>query len=283
MENAMSDLTPEDRDLLELARDGHEPTQGDRVRVRIALVTRLGVGTGLITTTATTSNAATSVLVTKIIATVAIAGAVGGAGVVTYRATRPAAPLHAVAPSTPEVHEASARTFEPIGAKESVKTDSVVDPGTPRQESAQVTAKARPIARHPLGSASPLAAWTDEPPSHPPEEVLTTPPDVSTPVTSASVKLAPTTLEAETRLVRAGVAALHGGDVARALALFEEHARAFPNGALSEERAAERVVALGELHRCDRARVAAAAFLRDYPRSPLVARVRTSCTERPNP
>ena len=29
----MNDLTPEDRALLELARDGHEPSDDDRVRV----------------------------------------------------------------------------------------------------------------------------------------------------------------------------------------------------------------------------------------------------------
>ena len=53
--------------------------------------------------------------------------------------------------------------------------------------------------------------------------------------------LNPTTLEDETRLVRAGMAALRGGDPARALALFDDHAQSYPNGALAEERAAERI------------------------------------------
>jgi hypothetical protein len=59
MEDAMSDLAPEDRDLLDLARGGHEPTCEDRLRVRGALLARVGAGAGLVGTTAATSKAAT--------------------------------------------------------------------------------------------------------------------------------------------------------------------------------------------------------------------------------
>jgi len=88
---------------------------------------------------------------------------------------------------------------------------------------------------------------------------------------------APTTIEAETRLVRAGVAALHAGDAARALAAFDQHARDYPNGLLAEERSAERVIALCDLGRRADARVGAVGFLRQYPHSPLAARVRSAC------
>jgi hypothetical protein len=53
MENTMNDLLPEDTALLDLARDGHEPTGSDRARVRAALIAKLGVGTGLATAAAT--------------------------------------------------------------------------------------------------------------------------------------------------------------------------------------------------------------------------------------
>jgi hypothetical protein len=302
MENAMTDLTPEDRALLERARDGHEPTDNDRVRVRVALLTRLGVGTGLVTTTAATSKAATTVLLTKILATVAIAGAVGGASVVTYRATRPAQ-VHRVAGLAPKMHEISTRAPELAGTSEAVARELVVETETFKQQGAPATNQgpatnettttqpapssaphiAEPIARPPVDSPSPLAAWpVDSPEDAPQEPVSTSPPDLST-STARPVQLTPTTLEAETRLVRAGVAALHAGDAARALALFDEHARAFPDGALSEERTAERVVALGELHRCDEARAVAALFLRNHPRSPSAARVHATCAETRNP
>jgi RNA polymerase sigma-70 factor (ECF subfamily) len=89
--------------------------------------------------------------------------------------------------------------------------------------------------------------------------------------------LNPTTLEAETRLARAGIAALRGGNPAGALDLFDEHARSYPNGALAEERAAERIAALCDLDRVDEANRAAAAFIREHPSSPLVARVSAGC------
>src|SRR4051812_9951917 len=52
----MSDLSPEDQALIELARGGNEPTSTDRNRVSRALVAQLGVASGL--ATAMTSSAA---------------------------------------------------------------------------------------------------------------------------------------------------------------------------------------------------------------------------------
>ena len=83
--------------------------------------------------------------------------------------------------------------------------------------------------------------------------------------------------------MRAGVAALHAGDAARALTLFDQHAREYPHGILAEERAAERIAALCALGREAEAREAGAAFLRDHRRSPLSARVRGLCGVRSNP
>jgi RNA polymerase sigma-70 factor (ECF subfamily) len=94
---------------------------------------------------------------------------------------------------------------------------------------------------------------------------------------------APTTLDAETQLVRAGVSALHAGDAAEALAAFDQHARLYPTGFLAEERSGERVLALCDLGRKADASDAARAFLAAYPRSPLAARVRASCATPSNP
>jgi hypothetical protein len=102
---------------------------------------------------------------------------------------------------------------------------------------------------------------------------------------AAAPEAAPSPLEvaAETRLVRQGLAALHAGDPARALALFDEHARSFPAGVLSEERAGERVIALCALGRVAEARAAARDFGTAYPHSPLVARIDPSCAAAPLP
>jgi hypothetical protein len=307
MENPMNDLNPEDRALLDLVRESHEPTDGDRGRVRRALVLRLGVGTGLAGTTTATSKVATAFAFTKMLAAVAVAGAIGGTGAVAYWATKPAPqPVAAVL---------SARTLEQKAPVPSDLRSAVLVP-----ESSPVATSQSPIETPPRGALAiipksaprmnePAAARTTPTLSQvndstatlavsPVSEVTTAvapdsplpaarenapvPVEGTAPSTTA-VLAPPTTLEAETRLVRAGVSALHAGDAARALALFDEHARTFPDGALAEERAAERVIALASLHRCEQARTAAAAFLREHPHSPLAGRVRERCVPASNP
>ena len=87
----------------------------------------------------------------------------------------------------------------------------------------------------------------------------------------------PTTLRAETALIRAGLDALHSGDPSRALALFDEHARAFPAGVLADERDVERITALCDLGQNAKARDAAASFLGRRPNASLAGRVLSSC------
>jgi hypothetical protein len=311
MENAMSDLSPEDRSLLELARDAHEPTERDRGRLRGALLLRLGVGTGLAGTAATTSKAATMLALTKVIAAVVIGGAIGGTGVVAYRAakhgqaqvvTAPSlrssdlrvaaqshspsptlapslAPAFALAPS-PTLAPSLALAPEPSSAETTPvpvdRSHARVNRNAPPPSDEAVVARAAPS----VVDGTPAAA--SDSPGPTPMDTAGAPVAPST-LNAPLASPPPTTLEAETRLIRAGVAALHRGDAASALALFDEHARIFPNGALAEERAAERVIALDGLHRCEQARTAAAEFLREHPHSPLAARVREPCAVAPNP
>jgi len=314
----MSDLAPEDRALIDLARGGHEPTLEDRVRVRGALLARVGVGAGLAATTAATSKAATVTFVwTKILATIVVGTAVGSAGVATYRSTRPAlAPAVALAkspptrahervpdaPSPPSTWSPPSRFGDPDEAAGRLTPAPDIDQGgASGPPTSFPIATARPPAEKDLASLTNSArtATTDATSTHrmtvpsaadpraaaaaaaqAPSPVL---PDAADPTPAAEIPLTPTTLEAETRLVRAGVSALHSGDAVRAIAVFDEHARLFPNGALAEERSAERVVALGDLRRCGEARPAIASFLRDHPSSPLAARVRAVCEAPPNP
>ena len=73
-------------------------------------------------------------------------------------------------------------------------------------------------------------------------------------------------------------ASLSAGDAARALALLDEHATTYPNGALREERMAARVFALCALGKQEEARAEAQQFVSMAPRSPLAARVRGACS-----
>jgi outer membrane protein assembly factor BamD (BamD/ComL family) len=81
----------------------------------------------------------------------------------------------------------------------------------------------------------------------------------------------------ETRILREANAELQSGDAARALGLLDAHARAFPSGALGEERSAQRVFALCKLGRVAEARAEATRFTKANPESPLAKNVRSSC------
>ena len=84
-------------------------------------------------------------------------------------------------------------------------------------------------------------------------------------------------LEAEMRWVRTADAALRNGDASGARGLLEQHAREFPNGMLSEEREALRVVAVCRSAPSVDSRRAAARFLERAPHSLLAGRVRSTC------
>jgi outer membrane protein assembly factor BamD (BamD/ComL family) len=88
----------------------------------------------------------------------------------------------------------------------------------------------------------------------------------------------PSTLEAETRLLREAHEALQAGQPARALDLLDQQSQTYASGQLGEERAAARVVALCKAGRPVEAQAAATRFLAEHPHSPLADRVRTSCS-----
>jgi outer membrane protein assembly factor BamD (BamD/ComL family) len=71
--------------------------------------------------------------------------------------------------------------------------------------------------------------------------------------------------------------ALRDGKPEQALSVLSEHARQFPKGELRAERTAARIAALCALNRKAEARRDAAAFLKQWPGSPLAAQVRASC------
>ena len=80
----------------------------------------------------------------------------------------------------------------------------------------------------------------------------------------------------DVRLMHQVSEALRSGRAAQALALLNQDARR-ATGAMREEKSAARVVTLCQLGRVAEARSEAAMFERQYPRSPLVFRVRSSC------
>jgi hypothetical protein len=126
----------------------------------------------------------------------------------------------------------------------------------------------------PLPTVAPTTIETEAPPPIVPTVAIhaAKPPP---PVATAS------DLEAETKLLADAQGAIQRSDFGAALAKLDEHAKAFPSGALAEERDAARVVALCGAGRTVDAQTLAKSFLAHHPRSPLAPRVKSSCAAQP--
>lgn len=258
----MSDLSTEDRALVDAGGRDDVPSSAARDRVRRKLAVRLGVGAGLGVATAATKTAAATSAVTsltmKIAIGVALLGALGAGGAALGIATRGgavAAPTSLPSGTAPMLVAAGETAQVPVNAP---PPPSVVTPSP---------VASSPVAEAPVGTIS---------------AALRARPSVANDQTTPSAASAVPTLSAdalveETRLLREANAATRAGDPVRALTLLEEHARRFPRGVLGEERDAERVLALCAAGRTAEARGAAQRFLGARPGSALAGRVRSSC------
>ncbi len=268
----MSPLTPDDEALLERARRGLEPGVEDHARIKRRLLARIGVvGMGVGTSASAAAGAATPLVaggagalsvVAKIAVTVSlVTGVVGGAAVV-HGWTSSKATVERVAPVPAGPAWAAAAPPRAGGLPVAVAPAARALDGTPVASAAPPLPPA--IARAP--APSPPHARGEKPADA-----------LGDPAATASPVAGPSTVGAEADLLRQADAAMKAGDPERALAFVEQHAASFPRGILVEERDAERVIVTCALGRADEARALASTFLSAHPRSPLVARVRTSC------
>jgi hypothetical protein len=312
----MSDLTPDDRALLDLARGGHDPGSADRDRVRGALAVQLGVAAGLASTSAGAVGGASvaggvlsgaGLVAAKVIGAVIIVCAASAGGVAVYRGAGtslapPSSPPSSVAgerrgaPAAvalpiveshlPYVPSAAAASPAEPTPRHAITLASVERTPSPSAK-VQVREETRALASRSAGAtAEDVAAMNPAPPdtagpaSAAPGGTDVAEPAAASPAvvsTASPSSIAATTLRAETELIRGGLAALHEGDPARALALFDEHARRFPTGVLADERDVERVTALCDLGRSAEARAVVSSFLRRRPDAPLTHRLLSSC------
>lgn len=248
-------LSPEDRDLLASARAELDPSAEDKKRVRGALAAQIGLVASMSATSATAGAGATGATgtaiaaasgagtLTKIAGVFAIVALTSGIGAGAYVATRPEPAV--LAPIPVETGAAPAASSA-VAVPPTLTTTAPINPPPVETTSAALPTKTPPKA------ASASAAATASP--H-----------------------AEGSLSAETHLVRDATSALQRGDGTAALASLDEHARRFPHGVLSEERDAQRVLALCNLGRTAEARTRAARFTEQHPRSALAAKVRDSC------
>jgi hypothetical protein len=133
-----------------------------------------------------------------------------------------------------------------------------------------VVAPTVPLAP-PAGGDMPSSSWqSSRLPTPVPDRPLARIPSAPAPTKEC-------TAERELGLLSGAQAALREGNGRRALDLLEQHAQNCPAATFWQERSAARVLALCLLHRDAQAVAEASQLASVAPRSPLLARLRTSC------
>jgi hypothetical protein len=246
----MNRLSPEARRLVQLACHEDEPNPDQLSRIKRTLASRLVSGVGVATAASLLAKSAAGAGVfigtTKLVSIAVIAGAVSAAGVWTLRATHSLAPIRVKSADVARHVGPSSPTNIPVSAPSSdIEANPLVDMAT--------------IARNPPANRSQVQA------------------SANVPVTPAGTGEPQDQLRAETSDLRAAQQAMRAGDAERALLLLNQQDATYQHGLLQEERSAARVLALCQNGQVNLARAEAARFEHRWPRSPLIARIRSSC------
>lgn len=234
-------LDQEAKELIDAARDMHEPSARRRARVRQAIEAEVAGGVGLVVLHASSALA----LPAKIVAATIVLGA-ATTGVWLAR--------H---------HAAAGQAQIPFAG--AVISQTTTAPPAPRPALASPPSDA-------VKEAPPAAEFPAAPAPRPAKPASPTARELE-PTGSDTAK----SLAAETSLLEQANAAVREGDGVRALALLGEYDKQYKSGVLFEERSAAEVLAQCLVGRDDQARAKARTFLRRWPHSPLVRRLNASC------
>jgi hypothetical protein len=261
----MSELPDELRELLNLARDGHDPTDPEaRHRVRHAVAASLLLGG---------------------------AGASGSLFPESQALASNTQTLGAAVKAGSAATKASQAGWLLFGSKAATllaSTLAVAGISYGAYRYSQQAPEAQPARSVPAAQAVPVVATpapvttaqaVEEPaaqPLAPAVELSAAESGTQRPLKARNIQPSAASLSAETALLRAASEALTRGDEQAALVQLNEHARRFPAGSLREERDGLRAIA-----ECTRetapSRSSAQKFLRAYPGSLLGARVSKAC------
>jgi len=248
----VSDLSDDARTLIAATRHGDDPRPTDEDRVHRALMLRIGVG-------AVAGAAAVSLGSDAIAAGLAKAG---WSSLVGSTAIKLMAVL-AVGGSVTAGGYMAMRQLSP-------RAESAAP-----SESADLSVPVVVAPQPPAGESTPSVAADDLPVV---EGDSTAAPE-SAPTAAVSHK--PSNLRAEVAAVGSANRSLRDGNAEEALRILDGNAGLLQDGTLREEAAVSRVLALCQLGRSAEATAEAKRFIRAYPRSPLMARVRASCAFQP--
>ena len=145
--------------------------------------------------------------------------------------------------------------------------------------------RARSTARTEPAPQTRVAAVDPDDPAPTPTPVVPHEPTPTPPVPIARAGVAPPPpktdpLADENAILREGTEALAAGNASRALTLADQHARDFPDSALSDLRTALRIESLCALGKHAQARGEARQFLVRRPGSPLAERIESACPKK---
>lgn len=291
----MSDSSDEMRALFDAGRRGHDPSAGDRERVKRdtlrALTGAVAIGAGASSAKAQGVGQALlgvprSVLL-KVVLGAALSGALVGAvvsgawwlerGEPQPKQVSPAAQtaLHsaasavsaAPAPRAPAANESDAvRVGPPSPTLPHVVSTAAARVSSNARRASERDTLTAPSANREAASSS--VSFPATPASLPIDGAASA---------NASAEAARSTLDAEVRALANAQRELRGGRAALALSLLDAQAAQFRGGKLEQERQVARAVALCALGRTSEARALADRLLQQDPDSPLAARLRNTC------
>lgn len=236
----MSPLSPQGRRLFELARGQDEPDQVARNRVARALSLKIAAGAAV--TAVGASATALGAVVAKSAIVLGISGALVGGGWFAWRTLQPPEPTAPARTSIPRLAAPAPMVHEDV--------PSTWEAPTPKATRDTVKAPSARRTVRPAAPAEPAPALAED------------------------------GLREETTALRLAHQALRERQTEQALRLLDEQDRRFGAGLLPQERAAARILALCQASRVDEARAQASRFERQWPRSPLLGRVRSACWDR---
>jgi hypothetical protein len=309
----MTELGPNARSLIELARRGDDPDQAARERVQEALLTRLKAGPAADGARDLGSSAAHGALAAKSGALLAVFAAAVGGGWALY-SQQPTA-LGSAAPASTSLSALTSRPgvagrleqpqAAPREGRAAVSSRSSADSsdgsdsnlGMAQAEQANEPSPARASAtrardskapspreahdaspgRGALGQGLPIARSAGSDASS--VEVERSANDaISSPISGAKqATSANEALLAEARALREVQTLLRDGNSTRALMLLAAQERQFASGQLGEARAAARAMAVCTNQSAEGRRSTASAFEARFPRSILLSSVRSAC------
>lgn len=277
----MKQLSHESRALLAEVRRSEHLSQADKARIRSKLAQRIGaglaVGTALTATAAAAEAAHGGALagalawlpaVSKVVGVIVITGAVG-AGVA--KVTRPdarTAPVPAeVVPRVNGSHRAQPAIAASVVTRAAAVAVTETGVGNVEPEASVP----------PLQRSKPLIPSPSKPVQR--EAAARTSGEVSARLDDTATDR----LTDQVAAIRTARAAIREGDPRAALAILDREMPAGRATALAPEAALARVAAYCRLGQTEAARHAAEQFQRDYPQSPLTARLREPCAGASSP